>query len=194
MKSPVFRRDPRNATIDALYGVIVAQARSPHFYRACAVPDTVNGRLEMLLLHVFLFFQRVRREADPIRLLGQQVFDRFCRDMDDNLREMGVGDLAVPKQMRQIGEAFYGRAKAYDGALAVPGDAALAKALLRNVYSGASGHAADARRLATYTAEAVRHLSRQEVAGLAEGQVSFPDPAPLLASQPAPDVIPQAAP
>jgi cytochrome b pre-mRNA-processing protein 3 len=95
--------------------------------------------------------------------------------------------------MRQIGEAFYGRAKAYDGALAVPGDV-LAEALLRNVYSGTSGHAAEARRLATYTAEAVRHLAHQEVAGLAEGRVSFPDPAPLLASPPAPDIIPQAAP
>jgi cytochrome b pre-mRNA-processing protein 3 len=188
MKLPAFRRDPRNATIDALYGAIVAQARSPQFYRAGAVPDTVKGRLEMVLLHVFLLFRRLRMEAEPIRLIGQQVFDLFCRDMDDNLREMGVGDLAVPKRMRQIGEAFYGRAKAYDGAFAAAGDAALADALWRNVYAGVAEHEADSRRLALYTAETVRHLARQNAADIADGRVSFPDPAPLLDAQPSPDV------
>jgi cytochrome b pre-mRNA-processing protein 3 len=189
MKSPVFRRDRGTDTINALYGVIVAQARSPEFYRGYAVPDTVNGRLEMILLHVFLFFRRVRGEAESVRLIGQEVFDLFCRDMDNNLREMGVGDLAVPKRMRQIGEAFYGRAKAYDAAMIAGKDQALAEALLRNVYSGAAEHAADARRLAAYAEEAVGHIARQDAARLAEGRLSFPALAPLPASQPAPDVI-----
>src|SRR5581483_7611762 len=145
MKSPVFRSDRRSDTINALYGVIVAQARSPGFYRDYAVPDTVNGRLEMILLHVFLFFRRVRGEDESMRQTGQEVFDLFCRDMDNNLREMGVGDLSVPKRMRQIGEAFYGRAKAYDAALVAEQDTALTEALLRNVYSGAQQHAAAAQ-------------------------------------------------
>jgi cytochrome b pre-mRNA-processing protein 3 len=194
MKSPVFRRDRGNDTINALYGVIVAQARAPEFYRACAVADTVNGRLEMILLHVFLFFRRVRGEAESLRVVGQEVFDLFCRDMDNNLREMGVGDLAVPKRMRQIGEAFYGRAKAYDAALAAGNDPALAEVFVRNVYSGDPEHAADAQRLARYAAEAVRHLARQDAIGLAEGRISFPDPAPLFTPQPGPGVIFQARP
>ena len=61
----------------------------------------------------------------PGRSLGQRLFDTFCRDLDDNLREMGVGDLAVPKQMRRFGEAFYGRQAAYLAALECAGRAGL---------------------------------------------------------------------
>ncbi len=100
--------------------MIVAQARSPAFYRGYGVPDTVEGRLDMIMLHLVLVLrrlnqgQRCRRRWPPA---GQQLFDRFCQDMDDNFREMGVGDLTVPKEMRRVAEAFYGRAKAYESAL-----------------------------------------------------------------------------
>ena len=111
-------RKPRLApagTIEAIYGMIVTQAREPVFYRDMGVPDTVNGRFDMILLHLWLVLRRLRTVRR--RELSQGLFDHFCEDMDDNLREMGVGDLTVPKQMRAFGEAFYGRAKAYDAAL-----------------------------------------------------------------------------
>jgi cytochrome b pre-mRNA-processing protein 3 len=173
MKSPLFRRIRRPEIIAALYGMIVAQARSPAFYRALAVPDTVNGRLEMLLLHTFLFVRRLRSEPEPIRVLGQEVFDLFCQDIDGNLREMRVGDLAVPGQMRQIGEAFYGRAAVYDAALVAGDAAALEEALMRNVFSGPS---AGTRRLAAYMSEAVRCLNSQNAADFSQGRIMFPDP------------------
>jgi cytochrome b pre-mRNA-processing protein 3 len=181
MKSPLFQSNRRQATIAALYGVIVAQARSPAFYAAYGVPDTVNGRLEMIILHLFLFIRRLRSEVENLRDAGQEVFDLFCRDMEANLRELGVGDLAVPRQMRQIGEAFYGRAAAYDAALSAADDGALGNALMRNIFSGLSRHSGGAARLAAYTKEAIHHLNRQTAADYAQGRIGFPDPAPPAA-------------
>src|SRR5215813_6830722 len=93
----LFRRAPRGDTIASLYGTIVAQARSVAFYQSYGVPDTVNGRFEMIVLHAVLLLRRLKAEPELARQLGQGIFDRFCQDMDANLREMGVGDLAVPR-------------------------------------------------------------------------------------------------
>jgi cytochrome b pre-mRNA-processing protein 3 len=175
----LLRRGPRRQTIDALYGAIVAQARHPAFYRDFGVPDTLEGRFDMIVLHIVLFFRRVRREPDHIRALGQAVFDRFCRDMDHNLREMGVGDLAVPKRMRDLGEAFYGRAQTYDGALAREDGTALAASLARNVFGDRAPPGAD--RLAAYVMAAERRLAAQEGAALATA-LDFPDPIPISAA------------
>jgi cytochrome b pre-mRNA-processing protein 3 len=169
----LFRRTPRDDTIAALYGMIVAQARAPAFYRIYGVPDTVNGRLEMVMLHAVLLLRRLEREAAPLRALGQGLFDRFCRDMDDSMREMGVGDLAVPRRMRRIGAAFYGRQAAYRAALEAPDERALAAALERNVFAGAAAGEA-AFRLAAYMREAASRLAAQD--GFERGQLAFPDP------------------
>src|SRR5438105_12562141 len=114
----LFRPTRRPDTIAALYGAIVAQARHPAFYVHYGVPDTMEGRFDMIVLHAALFFRRLRGESNADRALGQSVFDLFCRDMDHSLREIGVGDLAVPKHMLRLAEAFYGRAAAYDLAIA----------------------------------------------------------------------------
>src|SRR4051812_40435606 len=128
MIPPLFRTpDP---TIAALYGAIVAQARDARFYEAYAVPDTVLGRLDLIVLHLALVLRRLREADAVMRTLAQKVFDTFCRDMDHNLREMGISDPGVPREMQKVGEAFYGRAQAYDAALAAHGDGALAQALL----------------------------------------------------------------
>ena len=85
---------PSRQTIETIYGMIVAQAREPAFYLRCNVPDTVNGRLDLLILHLWLVLRRLRGSATGA-VLSQALFDRFCADMDANLREMGVGDLTV---------------------------------------------------------------------------------------------------
>jgi len=121
---PLFRRQLRGPdTISTLYGMIVAQARLPCFYRDYAVADTVNGRFDLLVLHLAVVLDRLAQEP-AFQGLGQGVFDRFCQDMDHNLREMGIGDLKVPKEMRRIGEAFYGRSQAYRTAWAAADDQA----------------------------------------------------------------------
>src|SRR6185295_4837095 len=105
------------------------------------------------------------------------VFDEFCRDMDHNLREMGISDQGVPRQMRRVGEAFYGRAQAYDAALAAPGEGALAEALARNLYAEAAEPLVAAMRLAAYVRQAADTLDRLAFDVLARGQVRFPEPA-----------------
>jgi cytochrome b pre-mRNA-processing protein 3 len=176
MKLALFsRRSRRVATIEALYGAIVAQARVPVFYLEYRVPDTVNGRFEMILLHAGLLLDRLSGEAGAIRAAGQEVFDRFCQDMDDTLRERGVSDVKVPREMKRVAEAFYGRQAAYRTALNGNDPAALTDALRRNVYAGEPDKAAS--RLAVYMRGVVEGLRRQEAADLAEGQLVWPDPA-----------------
>jgi len=170
---PLFRRTPD--TISALYGMIVAQARVPVFYRVYGVPDTVDGRFELILLHLFLVLRQLDRE-EAGREIGQQVFDVFCRDMDRNLREMGIGDLKVPKEMRRMGEAFYGRAKAYEAALALNDAGALRTAIARNVLGTDNVENGGAAGLATYILDAANRLAAQDVAALHRGFVDFPEP------------------
>jgi cytochrome b pre-mRNA-processing protein 3 len=172
---PLFRRNARQDTISTLYGTIVAQARLPCFYREYGVPDTVNGRFDLLVLHLAIVLDRLA-EDPALRHSGQAIFDLFCKDMDHNLREMGVGDLSVPKEMQRIGEAFYGRAQAYRAALAAPGGDALAEALKRNIYGGTPLGPGAPSRLAAYMREAVRGVRAQPPNELLGGKLHLPDP------------------
>jgi cytochrome b pre-mRNA-processing protein 3 len=129
MFTRLMRRDPLDANIEKLYGAIVAQARAPAFYAAYGVPDTAAGRFDMIVLHVHLVVRRLVGESAEWRTAGQRLCEVFFSDMDANLRELGVGDLSVPKQMRGIAEAYYGRVKSYDAALRETGEVALAAAL-----------------------------------------------------------------
>jgi cytochrome b pre-mRNA-processing protein 3 len=179
MIPPLFRRP--NRSIATLYGAIVAQARDARFYEAYGVADTVLGRFDLIILHLALVLRRLR-EGDVA--LAQGVFDAFCRDMDHNLREMGIGDQGVPVQMRRVGEAFYGRAQAYEAALATPGEGALAEALSRNVYAQAVEPDVAAARLAAYVRQAAAGLDAQPLDELARGVVRFPEPCvPALAAE-----------
>ena len=179
-----FRRPPKRGNVAALYGMIVAQARSSVFYRDLAVPDTVNGRFDMIVLHLALVMWRLT--ASGQEALAQDLFDAFCRDMDGNLREMGIGDLKVPKEMKRMGEAFYGRIKTYGGCFSAGTDAdvdkPLAAAIGRNIYGRspgeASGQPSDAAlmRMTAYARAAARMLAGQDASRLADGQIRFPDP------------------
>jgi cytochrome b pre-mRNA-processing protein 3 len=166
---------PPRGTIEAIYGMIVAQAREPLFYRVFAVPDTVNGRFDMVLLHLWMVLRRLR-PADGGAGLSQALFDHFCGDMDANLREMGIGDLTVPKRMRKFGEAFYGRAGAYDLALDT-GDEKLAQALCRNILEGRD--IGQARQLAAYAKAVIAALAGLDDTCICNGSWRFPSPAPF---------------
>lgn len=167
-------RAPSRGTIEAIYGMIVAQAREPLFYQALGVPDTVNGRFDMVLLHLWMVLRRLK--AIEGEGLSQALFDHFCSDMDANLREMGVGDLTVPKRMQAFGEAFYGRSAAYDRAIDM-GPESMAEALNKNIYNGQNIDSA--RRLAAYVADAIATLAGRDNAALAAGALGFPSPLAL---------------
>jgi len=184
MKFQLFASRPASSTIDGLYGAIVAQARQPSFYMAYGVPDTVDGRFDMIVLHLVLLFRRLAREPEEVRELGQGIFDRFCNDMDHNLREMGVGDLAVPKEMRRLVDAFYGRAQAYETALAADdGNRQLISGLARNVLAETGLPSMNAVRMASYVVEAARMMDTTAADVFGGGNLRFPDP----------DAVPQTA-
>ena len=166
-------RVPPRGTIEVIYGMIVTQAREPLFYRDFGVPDTVNGRFDLLVLHLWMVLRRLKPLAGGAGF-AQTLFDRFCDDMDANLREMGVGDLTVPKRMQAFGEAFYGRAAAYDLALAA-GEEPLAQALCKNILNG--GQIENARRLAYYTEAATTALAGLDDVTVQRATWRFPSPA-----------------
>jgi cytochrome b pre-mRNA-processing protein 3 len=165
-------RTRSGSTIEAIYGMIVAQARLPAFYEQFHVPDTVNGRFDMVLLHLWLVLRRLRANTDAAGL-SQALLDHFCSDMDANLREMGVGDLSVPKRMLKFAEAFYGRTAAYDSALTA-GGSELAQALARNILL--TPEAAPAEPLAAYVQAAIRGLEAIDDKRLLAGELTFAAP------------------
>jgi cytochrome b pre-mRNA-processing protein 3 len=172
-------RMPPRGTIEAIYGMIVTQAREPFFYRDLGVPDTVNGRFDLLVLHLWVVLRRLKSIAGGMGL-AQALFDRFCADMDGNLREMGVGDLIVPKRMQAFGEAFYGRTAAYDLALRA-GSEPLAQARCKNIFNGEGLE--NARRLALYAEAAIMALAALDDATVQRASWEFPSPARVSVTQ-----------
>ncbi len=126
-------RRMRKKCAKSLYRGAVAQARQPSFYTHYQVPDSVDGRFEMIALHCYMIMRRLQVAGDI--KLSQALFDAFFVQMDRSLREMGVGDLGVPKHMKRMMQGFNGRLKAYEAALDMQGDdTLLVEALMRNVY------------------------------------------------------------
>jgi cytochrome b pre-mRNA-processing protein 3 len=166
----LFGRDPRQDDADRLYAGIVARAREPVFYSELEVPDTVDGRFELVALHAFLVLQRLKAERAAAKALAQAVFDLMFADFDRALREMGTGDLSVGKEVRRMAEAFYGRVAAYERALA---DArAQAQATMKETSDRLAAQAAERQRqanekLARQVAEAEQRIAAARDAALA---------------------------
>jgi hypothetical protein len=172
-----FRSNSSDRNIDKLYGAIVAQSRCVAFYTGYGVPDTLEGRFDLIVLHLVVLLAHLDRALPSARAVGQSLFDRFCRDLDANLREMAVGDLAVPRRMRQFGEAFFGRQAAYRAALDEHNGRELEKALARNIFEGVQAvNGAGPRRLARYAFALARQFEAHDKAALLRGALAFPDP------------------
>jgi cytochrome b pre-mRNA-processing protein 3 len=167
-------RRRNQAIADRLYARIVAAARQPVPYSEWDVPDTPLGRFEMVGLHVYLVLRRLRGQGEAADALGQELADTFFADMDHSLRELGIGDMGIPKRMKKLARMFYGRTRSYDEALEMADPIALAAALLRNVRPDA-GQWPGAAALAGYVQEADRFLSGQDLAAVLGGDVSFPE-------------------
>jgi cytochrome b pre-mRNA-processing protein 3 len=134
----LLRPRPAVGTGRALYAHAVEQARVPGLYADLGAPDTVEGRFELYSLHVVLLLDRLRGHGAAATDVSQALFDTYVKGLDNALREMGVGDLAVGRKMRKLGEAFYGRGKSYAAAFAaLPDTAALEALLTRTVYADA---------------------------------------------------------
>src|SRR5437879_5129919 len=128
-----FRSDAVGQAAELAYRRVVDQARQPAFFAAYGVPDTVDGRFEMICLHAFLYLHRLKGERPHAAPLGQRFFDTMFADFDRSLREMGTGDLSVGRHVKRMAQAFYGRIAAYEEGLAGD-DSALRPALERNLF------------------------------------------------------------
>jgi cytochrome b pre-mRNA-processing protein 3 len=177
----LFKRSKSVPSVERVYGDIVAAARLPALYASMGVPDTVMGRFDSLALHVALVLRRLGKLPSPADSLAQEIVDRFFADLDSALREIGIGDVSVPKKIKKLGQAFYGRAQAYDNALHDDADAyALEEALCRNVLDRP-----DEPALAIILAQHVRALVTQfnsmEFEGFLDGKALAVSalPAPL---------------
>lgn len=166
---------PRPAVLAGrrLYASAAAQARSPGFYAAMGVPDTVEGRFELYSLHVAVLLRRLKGQGAQAAETAQGLFDAYVQALDDALREMGVGDLSVGKKMRKLGEAFYGRVRNYDAAFdALPETAALAAIIGRTVLMGDAK--AEAGPLVDYAAAAMARLQAEPLDTLLQGDAPWP--------------------
>jgi cytochrome b pre-mRNA-processing protein 3 len=185
MFARLFKKDPMKTRAGEVYDALVRAARKPSLYGAQGAPDTVDGRFDMITAHAILLFRRLRGEGETAGELSQLVFDRMFDDFDAALREMGTGDLSVGKKIKEMGEAFYGRAKAYEDALNAQDESALAAALERNLFAEdadedeteTGGDAATAtqaskasQRLARYLTASSRALQDQSVEALLDGE------------------------
>jgi cytochrome b pre-mRNA-processing protein 3 len=169
----LFRRRSAGEAL-ALYRVAVAQARAEAFYRRLGVPDSVDGRFELVALHLWLLCRRLKGEPTAARFL-QELVEVFFADMDVSLRELGAADIGVGRRVKRMVEAFHGRAAAYDGALAA-GTPALREALARNLYGTVASEPAQLDAMAAYVGEAEARLASQPETNLLAGRASFPPP------------------
>jgi cytochrome b pre-mRNA-processing protein 3 len=172
----LFSSRKRNPVPQQLYGVVVAQARSPEFYRDFGIADSVTGRFDILALHLFLLSHRLSKEADPLaRQLSQSVFDEFTCELDDALRALGIGDTSVPKRKQAMVKGFYAQIEEFAPAIDAGDWKLLAERLSARFYGGRAK--AEAARLALYCRSVCETLGRSGLSELLEGRLSWPDPA-----------------
>jgi len=167
----LFRKNTATEPVYAVYNSIVAQSRQPVFYAELGVPDTVTGRFDMISLHMALLFRRLRNGPKAGKDFSQAVFDLFFKDMDRSLREMGAGDLGVPKKIQKMGNIFFGLLAALNEAMDRNDDEALAAVISRNFFNGEDS--ADVRALVTYVKERDADLAGQSTESITGGDVRF---------------------
>jgi cytochrome b pre-mRNA-processing protein 3 len=165
------RRNERDAA-DRVYAACVVASRRPVFYLSYGVPDTLEGRFEMIALALFPVLNRLMNDPGDDPGLARLVSESFVSDMDAALREMGVSDTTIPKRMKALYGSFAGRIAAYGEALRTS-EEALVAAVARNVFSDAQNQES-ARALATYVRKCVAAVGKVDLSMLRGGGVPFP--------------------
>jgi cytochrome b pre-mRNA-processing protein 3 len=172
----ISRRKSVRAAAERAYQWVVEQARNPMFFKEFGVPDTLDGRFELICLHAFLYLHRLKSEQPQSAMVSQTFFDTMFADMDRGLREMGTGDLSVGRHVKRMAQGFYGRIHAYQDGLARDDDAALSAALARNLFGTVGESAGSLAAMVDYTRSAAAQLADQSALDLIDGYVRFPAP------------------
>jgi len=184
MLGKVKRRAEERDIALSLYTASVEQARKPEFYINCGISDTLDGRFDLIVLHVHIVTRNLALTGDRGVRLSNLIFKTMMDDMDMNLREMGVGDLSVGKRVKAMARAFYGRAKAYDNAFnaeeklesnnTIRSSEELETVLNRNIYGKDEPQLTQLKLLAKYVRDAQKMLDASISKSLLSGNVSFP--------------------
>jgi cytochrome b pre-mRNA-processing protein 3 len=175
----------RRQTARLLYGSIVTAARRRGFYADWGAPDTLQGRLEMILLHLVLAQRRLMLEGTGGADLARALSEAFVVDMDDQMREMTFGDMRVPREITGATAALFERWRAYDGALAGREERPLADVLAAQLAYLDREARIDTRSLARYMRRAADALLAQPPARILTGEIAWPSlPAPAVSEEP----------
>ena len=174
----IFDKERRRgrAAARTLYARIVEAARHEHFYRVRGVPDTLDGRFELLALHTVLVCRRLAAEGAAGAGPGQHLFDIMIEDLEVNLRELGVNDPSLGRRVKEMARAFYGRRDAYAAALDSGDRAALERAVARNLYGTLGPAPENVVWASAYIEAAARILDRLSLPAIAAADIRFPEP------------------
>jgi cytochrome b pre-mRNA-processing protein 3 len=171
---PLFSWRRKDTSAQKLYGAIVAQARLPVFYQSFGVPDTLQGRFVLLSLNLFAVLHRLKAGGAEAHDLAQQLVDQFSADMETVLREVGVGDLSIPKRMRGLAASSAALLQSYEEGFAA-GEGAVAGAIAEALPLEGTLAEAAGGRLAHYLEGVVQHLEKEPLSALSAGEVRFPE-------------------
>ncbi|MGH1403329.1 MAG: ubiquinol-cytochrome C chaperone family protein [Alphaproteobacteria bacterium] len=164
----------------ALYQAALSSSKKEVFYTRYGVPDTFDGRFDLLLLHLFLILRPLTREGSYEKL-SQAVFDTTFRNMDQTLREMGIGDMGIPKHMKRMMKAFNGRMHSYQEAL-FPGEleniegvvpSSVSEVLRRNLYGTVEDNNLPDENIIKDFEQYIRQNAEQDHHAIAKGVVHF---------------------
>jgi cytochrome b pre-mRNA-processing protein 3 len=179
--TPMFRwfagRAARKEAAEKIYDAIVAQSRNPGFYIRCGVPDTLSGRFDMLVIHMFVVLQILKLGGREGQLLAQEIVEAFIREMDTMVRDLGVSDRNVPKEVRKIAQLFYGQLLAYSTALQRNDMKGLAAEVWKSFQSaeGKSEQPVASDSLANYIGQSIKNIQEMPLNMLLQGNIRFPE-------------------
>lgn len=161
-------------SVAAVYDAVMRQSRAPELYLHMAVPDTADGRYDLLAVHMHMVLRRIKDRNETAQRMGQKLFDTLFLDMDTQLREMGIGDMGIGKRIKKMAQGFFGRMKSFDEGLAVDDNGALMAALERNVYRhGVPDDATVLPRLAAYVRAQHDNIAGQAIDDILAGSITF---------------------
>jgi cytochrome b pre-mRNA-processing protein 3 len=150
----------------------VTQARSRSLYERLGMPDSAEGRFEMIVLHLALALRRLAREGDAGAGLRLVLTETFVVDIDDSLREMTVGDLSVPRQVKRAVAVLRDRYAVYAAGLEEGGDR-LASVIRDNLGALRGAEGLDVTAMRTYIEGAARNLDAQAGADILAGRLHW---------------------
>jgi len=173
-------RAARKEAAEKIYDAIVAQSREPSFYLHCSVPDTLSGRFDMLVIHMFIVLQILKIGGREGQLLAQEIVEAFIREMDTMVRDLGVSDRNVPKEVRKIAQLFYGQLLAYSTMMQRSDMNGLAEEIWKS-FQSADGpgegeeHPVAADELCTYIVQSIKNIQEMPLNMLLQGNIRFPE-------------------